>query len=59
MLKNLKGAEKLTVNELKSINGGVNPTCPAADVTDTCFTGPYYCPNPRNLPRCVKDDDQN
>ncbi|TDO83574.1 bacteriocin-like protein [Flavobacterium chryseum] len=59
MLENLKGAEKLSINELKSIKGGVDPTCPVADVKDTCITGPAYCPNPRKLPRCVKDDDQS
>lgn len=57
MLKNLKGVKKLTVNELKSINGGADPTCPGTDVTDTCITGPSYCPNPRKLPRCDKEGD--
>jgi hypothetical protein len=56
MLKNilnLEGAQKLTINELKSIGGGDDLTCPRAD-SNGCFSGPYYCPNPRNLPTCVK-----
>ncbi|CAM4389847.1 hypothetical protein [Flavobacterium terrigena] len=37
--KNLKGTKILTVNELKSINGG-------RVWTVTCNDGTQYCPNP-------------
>lgn len=60
MLKklNLNGAVELTVNELKSINGGSNyPGCPAPDTYKNCFSGPSYCPNPDSLPICVKQSD--
>lgn len=59
MLKklNLNGAVELTVNELKSINGGVYPECPAPDSSKNCFSGPSHCPNPYKLPICTKDSD--
>ncbi len=60
MLKKLclNGAVELTVNELKSINGGVNyPECPIQDTSKNCFDGPSHCPNPGKLPICVKDSD--
>jgi hypothetical protein len=58
MLKNilkLKGAQKLSKNEQKSIKGG-NVLCPSSYPLG-CFSAEYYCPNPDGLPICVKKKD--
>ncbi|MFV8347630.1 hypothetical protein [Flavobacterium sp. ZB4P13] len=54
---NLEGGQELTKNEQKSIKGG-DPTYPSGDLSQGCFSGYYYCPNPDNLPVCHKNSDQ-